>query len=39
VSFYEGADLFIQTLPKLMLEAGSIQSLMKQYSKHEQPTK
>lgn len=34
VSFYEGTDLFIQTLPKLMLEAGSIQSLMKQYSKH-----
>lgn len=33
-SFYEGADLFIQTLPKLMLEAGSFPSLIKQYSKH-----
>lgn len=35
-SFYEGADLFIQTLPRLILEAGSFSSLMKQYSKHAQ---
>ncbi|UVE16636.1 hypothetical protein NVV93_13625 [Pseudomonas sp. LS44] len=33
-SFYEGADLFIQALPKVMLEAGSIHSLLKQYSRH-----
>jgi len=33
-SFYEGADLFIQALPKLMLEAGSFPSLLKQYGKH-----
>ena len=32
-SFYEGADLFIQALPKLILEAGSTRSLLKQYSK------
>ena len=30
-SFYEGADLFIQTLPKLILEAGSTRSLLKQH--------
>ncbi len=30
-SFYEGADLFVETLPKIMLEAGSIHSLLKQY--------
>lgn len=32
-SFYEGADLFIETLPKIMIEAGSIHSLLKQYSR------
>lgn len=30
-SFYEGADLFVKTLPKLMLEASSTHSLLKQY--------
>jgi hypothetical protein len=30
-SFFEGADLFIQTLPKLLLEAGSTRSLLKQH--------
>jgi hypothetical protein len=34
VSFYDGADLFIKTLPKLMLEAGSLPSLLKQYGNH-----
>jgi hypothetical protein len=34
VSFYDGADLFIKTLPKLMLEAGSFPSLLKQYGNH-----
>lgn len=33
-SFYEGADLFIQALPKLMLEAGSFPSLLRQYGNH-----
>jgi hypothetical protein len=33
-SFYEGADLFVKTLPKVMLEAGSIPSLLKQYSRN-----
>ncbi|EJM92484.1 hypothetical protein [Pseudomonas sp. GM67] len=31
-SFYEGADLFTQALPKLILEAGSTRSLLKQHS-------
>lgn len=30
-SFYEGTDLFVKALPKLMLEAGSTHSLLKQY--------
>ncbi|MNG14246.1 hypothetical protein D3C84_979840 [compost metagenome] len=33
-SFYEGADLFVKTLPKVMLEAGSMHSLLRQYSRH-----
>jgi hypothetical protein len=33
VSFYEGADLFVKTLPKVMLEASSMHSLLKQYSR------
>ncbi|CAI2797556.1 MULTISPECIES: hypothetical protein [Pseudomonas fluorescens group] len=30
-SFYEGADLLVSTLPKVMLEASSAHSLIKQY--------
>ncbi|EGH08605.1 MULTISPECIES: hypothetical protein [Pseudomonas syringae group] len=30
-SFYEGADLFVKALPKVMLEASSTQSLIKQF--------
>jgi len=30
-SFYEGADLFVKVLPKVMLEAGSTHSLLKQF--------
>ena len=34
VSFYEAADLFIKTLPKVMIEASGFNSLLKQYSKN-----
>lgn len=30
-SFYEGADLFVKVLPKIMIEASSVHSLLRQY--------
>ncbi|MDD0979775.1 hypothetical protein [Pseudomonas shahriarae] len=35
-SFYEGADLFVKVLPKLMLEASSTHSLLKQFRESNQ---
>ncbi|WP_339456406.1 hypothetical protein [Pseudomonas sp. EA_65y_Pfl1_P120] len=35
-SFYEGADLFVKTLPKVMLEASSTHSLLKQFRRSTQ---